>query len=48
MRASIIARPETPMMSVATVESLISASSSSLSRCTCRERSSTRSIRSRV
>jgi hypothetical protein len=49
MSASIIARPETPMMSVATVESLIRASSRSFSsRCTCRERSWSRSNRNRV
>src|SRR5512133_863995 len=47
--ASSMARPETPMMSVATVPSLIRASSSSFSsRCTCRVRSWVRSQRSRV
>ena len=47
--ASIIARPGAPMMSVATVESLIRASSSSFSiRWACRDRSRVRSSRSRV
>lgn len=49
MSASIIARPETPKMSVATVDTLISASSSSFStRCLCRERSSVNCTRKRV
>ena len=42
--ASIMARPDTPMMSVATADILIRASSSSFSsRCTCRDRSWVRS-----
>ena len=48
MRASSIARPDTPVMSVATEDSLIPASSSSFSsRCTSRERSRVMWVRAR-